>query len=119
MRSTASGTSSSRRRPTARFPSRSGPTCTAATPTGSRTSSPASFLARSEIIGYHLEQSVRYRTELWPATAETAALARRAAGHLETAGYGAHDRGDDVAAVNLLERAGTLLPGDAPVLGRL
>ncbi len=79
----------------------------------------ASFLARSEIIGYHLEQSVRYRTELWPATAETAALARRAAGYLETAGYGAHDRGDDVAAVNLLERAGTLLPGDAPALGRL
>jgi predicted ATPase/class 3 adenylate cyclase len=79
----------------------------------------ASFLARSEIIGYHLEQSVRYRTELWPATAETVALARRAAGYLETAGYGARDRGDDVAAVNLLERAGTLLPGDAPALGRL
>jgi DNA-binding SARP family transcriptional activator len=77
------------------------------------------FPARSEILGYHLEQSVRYRTELWPANPESAALSHRAAGHLETAGYGAHDRGDDVAAVNLLERAAALLPGDAPVLGRL
>ena len=77
------------------------------------------FPARSEILGYHLEQSVRYRTELWPADPESAALSHRAARHLETAGYAAHDRGDDVAAVNLLERAATLLPGDAPVLGRL
>jgi DNA-binding SARP family transcriptional activator/predicted ATPase len=77
------------------------------------------FPARSEILGYHLEQSVRYRTELWPANSESAALSHRAAAHLETAGYAAHDRGDDVAAVNLLERAAALLPGDAPVLGRL
>ena len=77
------------------------------------------FPARSEILGYHLEQSVRYRTELWPADPESAALSHRAAGHLETAGYAAHDRGDDVAAVNLLDRAAALLPGDDPVLGRL
>ena len=77
------------------------------------------FPARSEILGYHLEQSVRYRTELWPADPESAALSRRAAGHLETAGYAAHDRGDDVAAVNLLDRAAALLPGDDPALGRL
>ena len=63
-----------------------------------------SFPARSEILGYHLEQSVRYRTELWPADPESAALSHRAAGHLETAGYAAHDRGDDLAAVNLLDR---------------
>ena len=44
------------------------------------------FPARSEILGYHLEQSVRYRTELWPGDPESAALSRRAAGHLETAG---------------------------------
>jgi DNA-binding SARP family transcriptional activator/Flp pilus assembly protein TadD len=75
--------------------------------------------ARSEILGHHLEQSVRYRTELWPASPESAALAQRAAGHLETAGYAAHDRGDDLAAVNLLDRAAALLPADAPVLGRL
>jgi predicted ATPase/class 3 adenylate cyclase len=77
------------------------------------------FPARSEILGYHLEQSVRYYTELRPGNPESAPLSRRAAGHLETAGYSAHDRGDDVAAVNLLERAAALLPGDAPVLGRL
>ena len=77
------------------------------------------FPARSEILGYHLEQSVRYRTELWPGDPESAALSQRAAGHLETAGYAAHDRGDDVAAVNLLDRTAALLPGDDPVLGRL
>jgi DNA-binding SARP family transcriptional activator/predicted ATPase len=78
-----------------------------------------SFPARSEILGYHLEQSVRYLTELWPADPESAALSHRAAGHLETAGYAAHDRGDDVAAVNLLDRTASLLSGDDPVLGRL
>ncbi len=82
------------------------------------------FPARSEILGYHLEQSVRYRTELGPADPESAdpesaALALRAAAHLETAGVAAHDRGDDVAAVNLLDRAAALLPGDDPALGRL
>jgi DNA-binding SARP family transcriptional activator len=80
---------------------------------------PDSFLARSEILGYHLEQSVRYRTELWPADPQSAALSRRAAGHLEIAGRAAHDRGDDVAAVNLLDRATALLPGDDPALGAL
>src|SRR6185312_13365099 len=53
------------------------------------------FPARSEILGYHLEQSVRYRAELWPADPRSAALSLRAAGHLETAGRGAYDRGDD------------------------
>jgi predicted ATPase/class 3 adenylate cyclase len=77
------------------------------------------FPARSEILGYHLEQSVRYRNELWPADRESGALSRRAAGHLETAGRAAHDRDDDVAAVNLLDRAAALLPGDDPALGPL
>ena len=77
------------------------------------------YPARSEILGYHLEQSVRYRAELWPADPESAALSRRAAAHLETAGGAAHDRGDDVAAVNLLDRTVALLPGDDPALGRL
>ena len=74
---------------------------------------------RSEILGYHLEQSVRYRTELWPADPESAALSLRAATHLDTAGCAAHDRGDDVAAVNLLDRAAALLPSDDPASGRL
>ena len=77
------------------------------------------FPARSEILGYHLEQSVRYRIELWPGDPESAALSQRAAGHLGTAGYAAHDRGDDVAAANLLDRTAVLLPDDDPALGRL
>jgi DNA-binding SARP family transcriptional activator/tetratricopeptide (TPR) repeat protein len=80
---------------------------------------PDSFPGRSEILGYHFEQSVRYRTELWPADSESTALSYRAAAHLDTAGCAAHDRGDDVAAVNLLDRAAALLPGDDPALGRL
>ena len=77
------------------------------------------FPGRSEILGFHLEQSVRYRNELWPADAESAALSLRAAAYLDTAGRAAHDRGDDVAAVNLLDRAIALLRGDDPQLGPL
>jgi DNA-binding SARP family transcriptional activator len=77
------------------------------------------FPGRLEILGHHLEQSARYRNELWPANPESGALSRRAAEYLETAGYAARDRGDDVAAVNLLDRAAALLPGDDPALGRL
>jgi tetratricopeptide (TPR) repeat protein len=77
------------------------------------------FPGQSEILGYHLEQSVRYRTELWPADPESAALSDRAAAHLETAGNAAHDRGDDIAAVNLLDRVAVLLPADDPALGRV
>ena len=72
-----------------------------------------------EILGYHLEQSVRYRNELGAAEAQSTALSRRAAGHLETAGCAAHDRGDVLAAVNLLDRAAALLPPNDAVLGRL
>ena len=73
---------------------------------------------RAEILGYHLEQSVRYRTELRPAEAQSSPLSRRAAAHLETAGRAAHDRGDALAAVNLLVRAAALLPPEDPALAR-
>jgi class 3 adenylate cyclase/tetratricopeptide (TPR) repeat protein len=63
-----------------------------------------------EIAGYHLEQAFRYRAELGPADESARALAAAAAGHLETAGRRALDRGDTAAAVNLLERADLLLP---------
>ena len=53
---------------------------------------------RPEILGYHLEQSVRYLSELRPAEARSSPLPRRAATHLETAGRAAHDRGDALAA---------------------
>ena len=69
---------------------------------------------RAEILGHHLEQSVRYRDELWPAESQSTELSRRAAAHLERAGYAAHDRGDDLAAVNLLERSAALLAERQP-----
>lgn len=75
--------------------------------------------ARPEILGYHLEQSVRYLSELRPAEARSSPLARRAAGQLEAAGRAADDRSDALAAVNLLTRAAALLPGDDPALARL
>ena len=74
---------------------------------------------RPEIIGYHLEQSVRYLSELRPAEAQSSPLSRRAAEHLENAGRAAHDRGDALAAMNLLTRAAGLLPPDDPALARL
>jgi DNA-binding SARP family transcriptional activator len=78
-----------------------------------------SAMQRPEILGYHLEQSVRYLSELRPAEAQSSPLSRRAAVHLENAGRAAHDRGDAQAAVNLLTRAATLLPPDDPALARL
>ena len=73
---------------------------------------------RPELLGYHLEQSVRYLNELRPAEAQSSPLPRRAAGHLETAGRAAHDRGDALAAMNLLIRAAALLPRDDAALAR-
>ena len=74
---------------------------------------------RAELLGYHLEQSVRYRNELRPAEARASPLTRRAAAHLATAGRAAHDRGDALAGVNLLVRAAALLPPEDPALARL
>ena len=67
-----------------------------------------------EIVGYHLEQAVRYRRELGPADDAVRRLAGRAAGFLEAAGTRAHARGDVPAAVRLLQRAASLLPPDDP-----
>jgi DNA-binding SARP family transcriptional activator len=74
---------------------------------------------RPEILGYHLEQSLRYLRELRPAEAPPGPLVRRASGHLETAGRAAHDRGDALAAMNLLIRAAALLPPDDAALARI
>jgi tetratricopeptide (TPR) repeat protein len=67
-----------------------------------------------EILGYHLEQSHRYRTELGPPDAETRALGARAAERLATAGERASRRGDIDAASGLLGRAARLLPAAEP-----
>lgn len=58
-----------------------------------------------EIVGYHLEQSHRYRAELGAPGAENALLGERAAARLASAGNRAMIRGDLAAAANLLERA--------------
>jgi class 3 adenylate cyclase/tetratricopeptide (TPR) repeat protein len=62
-----------------------------------------------EIIGYHLEQSFRYRAELGPVDAHTRVLGERAAQRLGAAGSRAVDRGDVPAAASLLQRAADLL----------
>jgi DNA-binding SARP family transcriptional activator/tetratricopeptide (TPR) repeat protein len=76
-------------------------------------------MQRPEILGYHLEQSVRYLSEVRPAEGRSNPLSRRAAVHLENAGRAAHDRGDALAAMNLLTRAAALLSSDDPALARL
>ncbi len=68
-----------------------------------------------EILGFHLEQAYRYRTELGPLDDAGRELAQRAATKLGAAGRRAFARGDLPAAISLLRRAGTLLPPDDPV----
>ena len=58
-----------------------------------------------EVIGYHLEQAYRYRTELGLIGADTDRVGARAAERLSRAGRRALARGDVDAAVSLLERA--------------
>jgi class 3 adenylate cyclase/tetratricopeptide (TPR) repeat protein len=65
-----------------------------------------------EILGYHLEQAVRYRSELGPLDASGRELAERAARKLASAGRRAFARGDLPAATNLLRRATLLLESD-------
>jgi DNA-binding SARP family transcriptional activator/tetratricopeptide (TPR) repeat protein len=67
-----------------------------------------------EILGYHLEQAYRYRTELGSPTERETAIAKRASLHLGAAGRRAYARGDMPAAVNLLSRAVSLIPDDDP-----
>lgn len=67
-----------------------------------------------EILGYHLEQSYRYHTELGPANDEIQEVGRRAASHLADAGRRASRRGDIGAASGLLGRATALLPAGHP-----
>ena len=71
--------------------------------------------APDEIVGYHLEQAHRYRTELGSADP---ALGEEAAERLAAAERGARSRGDVAAAVNLLGRAEKLVPR-GPARGRL
>jgi predicted ATPase len=68
-----------------------------------------------EFAGYHLEQAYRYLSELGPIDRRSRELARTASERLAAAGKQAFDRGDAVAAANLLSRASALLPNDEPI----
>jgi tetratricopeptide (TPR) repeat protein len=68
-----------------------------------------------EILGYHLEQAVRYRSELGPLDATGQEVADRASGKLASAGRRAFARGDTPAACSLLRRAAVLRPPDDPI----
>jgi class 3 adenylate cyclase/tetratricopeptide (TPR) repeat protein len=67
-----------------------------------------------EILGYHLEQAVRYRRELGPLDDHGRGLAARAAARLAGAGLRALERSDTPAAVNLLQRAIDLMDAREP-----
>jgi predicted ATPase/class 3 adenylate cyclase len=67
-----------------------------------------------EILGYHLEQSFRYRAELGPVDDHGRRLGAEASRHLSSAGRRALARGDMPAATNLLQRAAPLLDEKDP-----
>ncbi len=67
-----------------------------------------------EILGFHLEQAYRYRTELGPIDDHARAVGDGAARRLAAAGRRAMARGDMPAAAGLLQRAAALLPETAP-----
>jgi DNA-binding SARP family transcriptional activator/tetratricopeptide (TPR) repeat protein len=72
-----------------------------------------------EIIGYHLEQAFRYRSELGRVDVAELELGRRAADRLASAGRRAFARSDAPAGVNLMSRAVALLPPEDPLRVKL
>ena len=67
-----------------------------------------------EIVGYHLEQSFRYLSELGPIGDRGLTVAQRASTRLNFAGRRAFARGDVQGAAGLLSRAADLLPKGDP-----
>ncbi|MGH3136443.1 MAG: ATP-binding protein, partial [Gaiellaceae bacterium] len=67
-----------------------------------------------EIVGYHLEQAHRYRSELDGSDPALPKLATRVSDHLAVAGRAAMDRGDFTAGRSLFRRATEILPDDDP-----
>jgi class 3 adenylate cyclase/tetratricopeptide (TPR) repeat protein len=64
-----------------------------------------------EILGHHLEQAFRYRTELGAVDDRARAIGERAATYLRSSGNRASKRGDFEAATPLLERAADVADG--------
>jgi class 3 adenylate cyclase/tetratricopeptide (TPR) repeat protein len=73
----------------------------------------ADLVEQDEIVGYHLEQAYRYKTELGQIDDAARALAAVAAERLGAAGRRAIERSDVGAARTLLERSLALLPPEA------
>jgi class 3 adenylate cyclase/tetratricopeptide (TPR) repeat protein len=67
-----------------------------------------------EIVGYHLEQAFRYRTQLRPVDERTRELGQRAGELLGAAGRRAYARYDAPAAIKLLDRALALVNEQDP-----
>ena len=78
-----------------------------------------SLVEFEEIVGYHLEQAYRYRTELGVVDELAREVGQRAAQRLAAAGRRAFVRGDMPAAINLLERATSVLDQDEPMRAAL
>ena len=72
------------------------------------------YLEYEEIIGYHLEQAVRYRAELGLVDKTVDDLSKEAARRLKAAGRRALGRGDMPASASLLSRAIALMPNGDP-----
>jgi class 3 adenylate cyclase/tetratricopeptide (TPR) repeat protein len=66
-----------------------------------------------EILGFHLEQAYRYRTEIGLVDDDARAVGERAATKLGSAGRRALERGDSPAAASLLRRATDVLPRES------
>jgi class 3 adenylate cyclase/tetratricopeptide (TPR) repeat protein len=79
----------------------------------------AALVELDEIVGYHLEQACGYRRELGASEDETRALGVRGAERFAVSGRRALDRSDLPAAINLLDRALALLPGEGELRLRL
>jgi predicted ATPase/class 3 adenylate cyclase len=76
-------------------------------------------LEHEEILGYHLEQAFRCRSDLASADDELKALGERASERLGLAGQRALARSDLPAAIGLLERAASLAAGDGAARAEL
>ncbi len=85
------------------------PSFTSASRTGSSTSGAEHLIEYEEILGYHLEQAYRYRTELAPIDESAQELAQRAGERLAAAARRAMRRSDVPATIGLIERALALL----------
>jgi len=75
--------------------------------------------AADELTGYHLEQAYRLCEQLGTVNDDVTRIAGRAGGLLGRAGVRASQRDDTPAAINLLGRATSLLPAEAPACREL